>query len=57
MPIAMQCGGKPQNNPNVTANNSGLKFSKLKNSTFLESNGHQLSHGIPRLSQTFEIVL
>ena len=31
MPITMQCGRKPQNNPTLTANNSGLKPSKLKN--------------------------
>ena len=31
MPITMQCGGKPKNSPTLTANNSGLKPSKLKN--------------------------
>ena len=31
MPITMQCGGNPQNNPTLTANNSGLKSSKLEN--------------------------
>ena len=51
MPITMQCGGKPKNNPTLTANNSGLKPSKLKN-TFPRSNGRQLSHGIPRLGYT-----
>ena len=54
MPITMQCGGKPKNSPTLTANNSGLKPSTT---TFSESNGRQLSHGIPRLGQTFEIVL
>ena len=31
MPITMQCGWKHRNNPTLTANNSGLKPSKLKN--------------------------
>ena len=29
MPITMQCGGKPKNNPTLTANNSGLKEKKI----------------------------
>ena len=31
MPITMQCGGKPKNRLTLTANNFGLKPSKLKN--------------------------
>ena len=41
MPITMQCGRKPQNNPTLTANKSGLKHSKLKNYHII---------GIPRTS-------
>ena len=36
MPITMQCGGKPKNSPTLTANNSGLKPSKLKNYNIFE---------------------
>ena len=60
IPCQLQCnvvGGKPQNNPTLTANKSGLKPSKFKTTTLLESRGRQLSHGIPRLGHTFEIVL
>ena len=56
MPFTMQCGGKPKNNPTLTANNSGLKPS-TKTTTFANCAGRQLSHGIPHLGQTFEIVL
>ena len=38
--------------PTLTANNSGLKPSKLKTTTFSESRGRQLSHGTPRLGHT-----
>ena len=52
MPITMQCGGKPKNNPTLTANNSGLNLQNLKTTTFSESPGRQLSHGVPRLGHT-----
>ena len=39
----------------LTANNSGLKPSKLKTTTFSECPGRQLSYGIPRLGHTIEL--
>ena len=50
----MQCGGKPKNSPTLTANNSGLKPSKLKTTTFSDDDHDDDDHDKKRRSSDEE---